>query len=371
MTQTHIPTPKVISVAARSLLVSWTYADDDSSDEEGHSEQPVYHFQLSRAEADDPDHTVVYEGADTTVEVQDLKPETRYKLKLRVRERDDEWGDWSREYVEIEARTTDESLSQRLTNRLFRAVANRDSDTVKRILYEHAKEVGLETRDRHGKTLLMNACQSGCPKELIQALIKGGASTAGGSRSGKTPLSYAVTHGNLEAVQAILSHSHETLDTPDQGGSTPLMWAAENATPKNANGVAIVQCLLDSGADVNIEDLRQHTALDRLCATSGNLEAARALLDSGARITEDVNKAKGHHMTTLMTAALNGHYEVCVELMEKWNVDPSVETEFGGTARSFAQQAGHRRVVEAIDAKLHQKAHYDSLSSIPLQKSSP
>ncbi|KNC97363.1 uncharacterized protein SPPG_07290 [Spizellomyces punctatus DAOM BR117] len=314
-----IPTPKIISAAARSLVVEWETQDEV---------EQTGTYQLSRGEEADPELLVVYEGSDTNVEIHDLKPETRYRIKLRVRESPELGGDWSKEYAEIEGRTTDETLSARLTNQLFRAVGNNDAEAIRRITSDHGKEVSLEMRDRFGKTMLMNACQS-ASRGVVEALLKAGASDTATTRSGKTPLSLAATYGNLRAVEALLDRSTETLDSQDLGGSTPLMWAAENATSKHPHGVAIVELLLDKGASVNIEDARQQTALDRLCATSGSISAARAMLEKGARIITEVDKHNNVHMTTLMSAALNGHRDLCVELMDRWGVDPRARTEFG------------------------------------------
>ncbi|KAJ3153264.1 hypothetical protein HDU89_000895 [Geranomyces variabilis] len=359
-----IPTPKVAAVAARSITVQWSPAEHDDDDTDAaasptaapNSSAITYRhplrFLLSLAEGDDPDHRSVYEGEDTMFEIMDLKPETRYKIKLRIQEDESLGGEWSREYVEISSKTTDETLSQKLTSQLFRAIANNDAVTVQRCVTTYAKEVSLETRDRFGKTPLMNAAQT-ASQDLVAVLLKAGASTSAATLAGKTALSLAATYGNLAAVEAILSQSTSTVNLADQGGSTPLMWAVENVSPNHPSGLAIVNYILDHGkADVDFVDARGHTALDRLCATSGDAAAARALLAKGARLIRDVDKANHHNMTTLMVAALNGHLDLCCELMDNWAADPAAKTEFGGTARSFAQQAGHTQVVEAIDARL-------------------
>ncbi|KAI8908680.1 ankyrin repeat-containing domain protein [Powellomyces hirtus] len=361
MVTAPIPTPKIVTSAARSLSVQWSPIDPDDHPPV-QSNSPIsykfpYRYLLSIAENNDPDYHAVYEGEDTLFEIVDLKPETRYKVKLRIQEDESLGGEWSGDYLEVEGKTTDETLSQRLTSQLFRAVANNDAVTVQRCVTNYAKEVSLETRDRFGKTPLMNACQT-ASRDVVAVLLKAGASTSASTLAGKTALSLAATHGNLEAVEAILSQSSSTVNMADQGGSTPLMWAVENAGPRHPHGFAIVQYILDHGADVNYQDMRHQTALDRLCATSGHADSGRALLQKGARVIHDIDKANHQTMTTLMVAALNGHRDLCVELMDNWGADPSVKTDFGGTARSFAQQAGHHAVVEAIDARVgHFKQH--------------
>lgn len=39
----------------------------------------------------------------------------------------------------------------------------------------------------------------------------------------------AVTYGNLNAVEALIKFPGVDKNIKDRGGSTPLMWAAENA----------------------------------------------------------------------------------------------------------------------------------------------
>ncbi|KAI8816339.1 ankyrin repeat-containing domain protein [Fimicolochytrium jonesii] len=360
----EIPKPRVIASGARSITLTWAPTDSEESlnvlpeDDNSHiSYKWPPRYQLSKAEDDDPDFHPCYEGDDTTHEILDLKPETRYRIKLRVQEAEQLGGDWSRDYKEVEGKTTDETLSQKLTNQLFRAIASNDAVTVARIVSSHTKEVSLETRDRSGKTPLMNACQS-ASQDVVSMLLKAGASAGASTLVGKSALSIAVTYGNQEAVEAILNQSTETLEGSDQGGSTPLMWAAENVMPKHPKGLTILELLLAKGAKVDAQDMRHQTALDRLCATSGDAAAARLLLQHGARIIREIDTTSRsahqppQNMTTLMVAALNGHKALCDELMDNWDVDPTVQTEFGGTARSFAEQAGHTEVVQAIDAKV-------------------
>jgi ankyrin repeat protein len=133
---------------------------------------------------------------------------------------------------------------------------------------------------------------------------------------------------------------------------TPLMWAAENANIRN--GVAMVAMLIEYGSDVNQMDENGNTAFDRLCSTSGNVKAAELLIAAGARVINVIHKEIGHTVTSLMTAALNGHKDLCRELMDKWGADPRVETEHGGNAKSFSEAQGHRMVSEMISAKINE-----------------
>nr|KAJ3415194.1 Fibronectin type 3 and ankyrin repeat domains protein 1 [Polyrhizophydium stewartii] len=372
-----LPVLKVTVVQARSVDVIWTYGNRD----------PRYLFsglsyQLSRAEADALNFEVVYEGEEPMCVVGDLKPLTRYRFKLRIAftsSLNSSAKDcWSKTYSEVEATTTGEysnaghvaSVLVKVTAQITRAVIEADSAKVTALLNEYGKQLSMETRDKNGKTLLMVrrvyavyrlghqmltaplrqlACQSGSP-EIVRMLLAGGASTTATTRSGKTALSIAVTFGSLKAAEVILQHDPEQVKLCDVGGSTPLMWAAENASANIRYGVQMLELLLQYGVDVNQEDPRGQTAFDRLCATSGNVKAAHALILAGARIIHQVDKK--HPMTSLMIAALNGHKDLVRELMEKYGADPTVQSEHGGTAKSFAETAGHRAIVLMIEERL-------------------
>lgn len=110
--------------------------------------------------------------------------------------------------------------------------------------------------------------------------------------------------------------------------------------------------MLENGAEVNAKDENKNTALDRLCATSGNAKAAELLITAGARIIHKIDKDQGHSITSLMSAALNGHRDLCRDLMDKWGCDPRIETDRGGSARSFSESQGHKEVAEMISQRI-------------------
>jgi ankyrin repeat protein len=128
------------------------------------------------------------------------------------------------------------------------------------------------------------------------------------------------------------------------------MYAAENANIRN--GVAIVSVLIQQGSDVNAKDENGSTAFDRLCTTSGNAKAAELLVNAGASIIQTIIKDDGHNLTSLMSAALNGHTDLCIDLIEKWHADPRLETAHGGSARSFSESQGHRALSDMIASKI-------------------
>ncbi|KAJ3027786.1 UNVERIFIED_CONTAM: Ankyrin repeat A protein 2 [Siphonaria sp. JEL0065] len=321
------PILQVLKTTARTVTLSWMF----------HPENCPPHgtpVQIVKGEGTDPQFSRAYEGTEDYVVVENLKPETVYRFKLRIWDRATQ--EFGSEYVEVNTTTTDESKLVKVQLKLFRAVAENDVEAFKELMEENRAEINVEMRDKNGKTMLMQAALKGSG-EMVTAILNYGALQTTTTQSKKTPLSLAVTYSNLAAVDALIKDPH-AINIPDQGGSTPLMWAVEHANFKN--GLEIVRLLLDAGADIAAEDFNGLNAMDRLCASGGNAKCARMLLEHGAVIVNRPDPPK-KKVTTLMMAALNGHKDLCFELIDNWGADVWAKTEFGQTAKMMAEGAGH------------------------------
>jgi uncharacterized protein len=240
----------------------------------------------------------------------------------------------------------DESQLEKLTFKLFRALEDADEDTFNQLFTANAHTLSMESRDTKGRTLLMVACYYGTASMVAQ-LLKYGARAEATTLAGKTALSMAISAGNLDAARTLIKLDASIVQKVDNAGRSPLMAAAEVAEA-NKMGPAIVELLLTEGkADPHVIDPRGLTALDRLCATCGNIRAARSLLAHGARVRNETDRK--HTMTTLMHAAMNGHRKLCVELVEKWGGNPKARNDSGGTAKSYAEAAGHIALGHLMD----------------------
>lgn len=159
---------------------------------------------------------------------------------------------------------------------------------------------------------------------MLKLLLDAGANPNALTSSGKTLVSIAVTSGNLEALHVLLDYK-ANFDVPDNGSSTPLMWAVQNTAL--ANGLDILKVLLDSNLNVNYEDDNGMTAFDRLCQSRGDLSFAKVLIGAGARVQNIVPRHET--LTSLMRAAQHGNSDLCEYLIIEKGCDPHIKNSNG------------------------------------------
>lgn len=147
----------------------------------------------------------------------------------------------------------------------------------------------------------------------------------------------------MKAVESLVRYG-VNINHHDQGGSTSLHWSVENAAV-NKQGMEILSFLVQSGANIDDVDKQGRTAFDRVCTSSGNLNAAQILLNAGCRIIKDVSSIQP--MTNLMMAAMNGHKELCKLLVSTYKCNPDVKTGHGHDSIQFAKNGGHVGIVHA------------------------
>ncbi len=159
---------------------------------------------------------------------------------------------------------------------------------------------------------------------MLETLLDAGANANETYREGERVLMTAARTGDYDSVETLLEAGAEVDAREEWHGQTALMWASAQ---RHAN---LVPLLVEHGADVNalssVEEWdRQITEEPRekwlppggmaplqFAAREGCAACIEPLLEAGAQI--DAATPKG--ITPLLTAIINGHYDVAWELIE-------------------------------------------------------
>ncbi|HIJ83958.1 MAG TPA: hypothetical protein HPQ00_07110, partial [Magnetococcales bacterium] len=198
------------------------------------------------------------------------------------------------------------------------------------------------------------------------------------SKSGMTPLMWAVQEGHDEIASYLVKKGANVNAYHLRGGCSALILAADWLRP------AMVDLLIDNGADINFKTKRQWTVLLKtadlkvkdaeegkkqiqiaqnllakgadikavnsegrppllLAANRGNVEMVQLLLKQGAEV--DAKDPEGY--TALMLAALAGHEKVVAALVEN-KANTEIRHSCGCTALMFAAEKGHEKASQAL-----------------------
>ncbi|XP_021933678.1 histone-lysine N-methyltransferase EHMT2 isoform X2 [Zootermopsis nevadensis] len=163
----------------------------------------------------------------------------------------------------------------------------------------------LDVLDRDQNTPLMLAAVSN-HNDLVKYLVKAGANVILKGGDGMTALHLAAKAGNIETCQFLLAVANTPrsfIDIVDDGGWTPLVWAAEHCH------VDVTRYLLQNRADPLIRDAEQNIAL-HWSAFSGSVDISDMLLNYGS----EVNSTNVHGDTPLHIGARQNMYN-CVLLL--------------------------------------------------------
>ncbi|KAJ8400126.1 hypothetical protein AAFF_G00401650 [Aldrovandia affinis] len=130
------------------------------------------------------------------------------------------------------------------------------------------------------------------------------------------------------------------INLQDEEGFTPLMWAAAHGQ------IAVVEFLLQNGADPNILAKGRESALSLACS-KGYTDIVKMLIDCGV----DVNEYDWNGGAPLLYA-VHGNHVRCVEILLESGADPTIESDSGFNAMDMAVAMGHRNGQQVMEAHL-------------------
>lgn len=207
-------------------------------------------------------------------------------------------------------------------------------------------EAGSEPRAPNwiGVTPLHSACLNG-NIEIFQLLVDGGADVKAKNDAGESPLHFALIRDpRLELIKELVRLG-ANVNEQDNNSQAPLYVVAVDSGSENT---AIAKLLLDSGADVNDNNVFGSTAL-HCAAANGNLELVMLLVEKGAHL--NLHDKFGN--TALTFAARYGKTEIVRYLLQRFAAQgnksciTAVDAR-GRTALHRAAAKGHEDIVEML-----------------------
>jgi ankyrin repeat protein len=178
---------------------------------------------------------------------------------------------------------------------------------VANLLYKHGAVVDVRDSDKETPLHVASASEQ---VDTMRWLLDHGADVNAQNSARITPLYRAILDTHLEAVQVLLEH-HADVNLKSITGKTPLYRLISSVSSQEGKVVDIVRRLVEYGADPNIRDYDDSTALHQ-ASFHGSLEAARLLLSYGAKL--DGKDSRGR--TPFHVAASNGHDDITKLLLE-------------------------------------------------------
>ncbi|XP_067416356.1 histone-lysine N-methyltransferase EHMT2 isoform X2 [Emydura macquarii macquarii] len=134
---------------------------------------------------------------------------------------------------------------------------------------------------------------------------------------GSTCLHHAAKCGNLAMVSLLLATGQVDVNAQDNGGWTPIIWAAEH------KHIEVIRLLLTRGADVTLTDNEENICL-HWASFTGSAEIAEVLLNAQC----DLQAVNFHGDTPLHIAARESYHD-CVMLFLSRGADPEVRNKEG------------------------------------------
>ena len=240
------------------------------------------------------------------------------------------------------------------------------------------KDIEVDLEDKNGDTALDWAFKNEL-LSVVKKLIAKGADVNKHNKYGYTPLIKACKENNKKYALALLERTYIEVNLVNNHGETALYWASEKGM------LAVVEKLIEKGADVNIQNEDGYTALMKFWQANvalalleddninvnlknkdgytalhkasflGNLlrmlAVVKKLIERGA----DVNAQDKDGRTALMIACqeTTKYADVALALLEDDNIKVDLVDEYGKTALDYASE---NRMTEVVKKLIERRA---------------
>lgn len=186
--------------------------------------------------------------------------------------------------------------NQQVTPFMLAAAQNDDRDVLRFLLSRNAD---INARDRKGRTPILWAAAENSSLRVLEFLLEQGAEISAVDDNKRGVIHHAVASAQKshDKIQLFTQYNDIDFNLLDRDGNAPLHLALNQRSLQ----YRLIQLLLSSGADPNLENHTGHTPLMQLAKDDRNPRFFSLLLESGA----DVNKAGRLGITPLMLAARN------------------------------------------------------------------
>ncbi len=244
-----------------------------------------------------------------------------------------------------------DAVDHRGNTSLMRASNNGHCDTVN-LLLEIGADVNKQEEHTDGTGLLL-ASKKG-HDAVVKQLLEKGANVNIASHNGRTALIEACQHDRIEIVKMLLEYG-AGINTGDQKGVTGLLIACD------AGRIDICRVLLENGANVNLcsgaalsendesedMDVMRYEGVNVSClwiaSQNGNLDIVKLLLENGA----EVNITNHNDRTALIKASQDGHTDT-VQLLIQFGAAVDLADEHSVTALLAASSEGHWETAKVL-----------------------
>ncbi|XP_043858794.1 histone-lysine N-methyltransferase EHMT2 isoform X5 [Dromiciops gliroides] len=193
--------------------------------------------------------------------------------------------------------------------------------------------------DKLQRTPLMEAVANN-HVEAARYMVQRGGCVYSKEEDGSTCLHHAAKIGNLEMVSLLLSTGQVDVNAQDNGGWTPIIWAAEH------KHIEVIRMLLTRGADVTLTDNEENICL-HWASFTGSAAIAEVLLNARC----DLHAVNYHGDTPLHIAARESYHD-CVLLFLSRGADPELRNKEGDTAWDLTPERSDVWVALQLNRKL-------------------